>query len=327
MAETLQVGLIGAGAMALTHYDQLLATRKVRIAALTDPSKRALSLFRKERPDTESTPDYADYREMVKQEQLDAAVIVSPHAFHYEQASHCLGQGLHVLCEKPMTGTVREAKLLIRKAAGKERVLMVSYQRHYQPIFRYMRERIASGSIGPIQYVQATQAQEWLRLTKGSWRQRKDTAVGGQMYDSGNHLIDIVLWVTGLKAKTVFARLDTLKTEVDINSALSITFQNGALGSLAIIGNAPTWQEDITIVGSKGAFYVRHGQGLVHLDAQGKPVPLKLPDYLDTPSSNFIHCILGKDEPQAPPESGLRAIEVSEAALKSAASGAPAAVR
>jgi len=327
MAKTLRIGLIGAGSMALVHYDQLMATRRVAIAALADPSKKAIAQFHKERPDTESTPDYTDYREMVKQEKLDAVAVVSPHAFHYEQTSHCLGKSLHVLCEKPLTASVREAKLLIRKAKTKERVLLVGYQRHYQPIFRYMRERIASGAIGPIQYVQATQAQEWLRLTKGTWRQRKESAIAGQLFDSGNHLIDIVLWVTGLKAKTVFAAVDHLKTEVDINSTLAITFQNGALGNLAIIGNAPSWHEDITIVGAKGAFYLRHGQGLVHLDAQGKPVPLKLPDYLETPDSNFVNCIFGKDEPQASAESGLRAIEVTEAAWKSTETGAPATVR
>ena len=327
MAKTLQIGLIGAGSMALVHYDHLIATRRAAVAALADPAKRALSQFRKERPAAESIPDYADYQDMLKSEKLDAVVVASPHAFHYEQTSHCLGKGLHVLSEKPMTSTVREAKLLIRKAKSKDRVLMVSYQRHYQPIFRYMRERIASGAIGTIQYVQATQAQEWLRLTKGSWRQRKETAIAGQIHDSGSHLIDAVLWVTGLKAKSVHARLENLKTEVDINSAITITFQNGALGSLAIIGNAPSWHEDITIVGAKGAFYLRHGQGLVHLDAQGKPVPLRLSDYLETPDSNFINCILGKDEPQATPECALRTAEVTEAAWKSSAAGGPAAVR
>ena len=327
MARTLRVGLIGAGTMGLVHYDQLMATRRVTIAALVDPSKRSLAAFRKERPDAESIPDFADYQDMLKKVKLDAVAIASPHAFHYEQASACLGKDLHVLCEKPLAGSVREVKLLIRKANTKERVLLLCYQRHYQPMFRYMRERIASGAIGAIQYVQATQAQEWHRLTKGTWRQRKEQAIAGQILDSGSHLIDIVLWVTGLKAKKVYAKLDNLKTEVDINSTLSITFQNGALGSLAIIGNAPSWHEDVTIVGSKGAFYLRHGQGLVHLDPHGKPVPLRLPDYLDTPDSNFIKCILGKEESQALPECGLRAMELTEAAWKSSETGAPVTVR
>lgn len=327
MAENLRIGMIGAGSMALVHYDQLHATRRVVLGALVDPSKRALAQFQKDRPDTESAPVYADYRDMLKKESLDAVVIASPHAYHYEQASAALGKGLHVLTEKPMTSTVREAKLLVRKATSKKCVLMVSYQRHYQPIFRYMRERIASGAIGTVQYVQATQAQEWLRMVKGSWRLRKESAVAGQMYDSGSHLIDAVLWVTGLKAKSVFANLENLKNEVDVNSALNIQFQNGAIGCLAIIGNAPSWHEDITIVGSKGAFYLRHGQGLVHLDPHGKPVPLKLPDYFENPDSNFVQCILGKDEPQATAECGLRTAEVTEAAWKSAETGAPAKIR
>ncbi len=102
-----------------------------------------------------------------------------------------------------------------------------------------------------------------------------------------------------------------------------MTFENGALGNLAVIGNAPCWHEDVSIIGSKGALYLRQGLGMLHQDAEGKPLKVKLPNYRKGPEKNFVESILGKDEPQTPPECGLRTIEVTEAAWKSAASGKP----
>jgi predicted dehydrogenase len=200
---------------------------------------------------------------------------------------------------------------------------MISYQRHFDPMFRYMQQQIAKGVLGEIQYVQAIQSQEWLRNTRGTWRQNLKESCGGQLNDSGSHLVDIVMWVTGMKVKEVYARCENFDAKVDINSTLAMKFENGALGSMSVIGNAPSWYEDHTIIGSKGAFYLRQGLELIQQDATGKRVNVKLPKYDKNPDSNFVDCILGKDAPQTPPECGLRTIEVTEAAWKSAASHKP----
>jgi predicted dehydrogenase len=262
---------------------------------------------------------------MEKNEELDAVLILSPHTVHFQQTFDSLGKGLHVLSEKPMTCTIKHAKTLIEKAKQSKRVLMISYQRHFDPAFRYMRDQIAKGKIGEVQYVQAIQSQEWLRAVKGTWRQKLADSGGGQLNDSGSHLVDIVMWVSGMKVTEVFAIQDNFGTEVDINSTLAMKFENGALGSMSVIGNAPTWYEDHTIVGSKGAFYLRQAatETLFQQDAVGKKIEIKLPKYTKNPDSNFIDCMLGKDVPQTPPECGLRTIEVTEAAWKSAASGKP----
>ena len=323
MATKLRIGFIGAGGISAGHYQRLLATNKAVVVALNDPSKKSIERFHARCPGSEALPVYRDYRAMLKAETLDGVVVQSPHTVHYEQTCACLDKGIHVLSEKPMTCTIEDAKALIAKAKKAKRVLMISYQRHFDPQFRYMREQIAQGKLGEIQYVQAIQSQEWMRLTKGTWRHKQSLSGGGQLNDSGSHLIDIVMWVTGMKVREVFAKQENFGCEVDINSTLAMKFENGALGSMSVIGNAPGWYEDHTIVGSKGAFYLRQGVGLLQQDAMGKPVKVKLPKYAKNPDSNFIDCILGKDVPQTPPECGLRTIEVTEAAWKSAAAGKP----
>ncbi len=323
MARKLRIGFVGAGGIAPGHYTRLHDTRKASVVALSDRDPAAIERFRQRCPGSEKLPVYDDYRDMLKKEDLDAAVILSPHTVHYEQIRTCLNQGLHVLSEKPMTCTIKHAQALIKKASEVKKVLMVSYQRHFDPMFRYVREQIAQGKLGEIQFVQALQGQEWLRVTKGTWRQQLSMSGGGQLNDSGSHLVDIMLWTTGLRVKEVYAAMERFDGEVDINATLAMTFDNGALGSMSIIGNAPGWYEDHTIIGSEGAFYLRQGLGLIYQDGYGKPIEIKLPKYGRNPDSNFVDAILGKDEPQTPPECGLRTIEVTEAAWRSAAEGKP----
>lgn len=330
MGKRLRIGFIGAGNIAPGHWERLHATKRAEVVALTEPDRASLARFFARcspRRGAERLPVYSDYRAMLDHETLDGAVVMSPHTLHYEQIAACLERGLHVLSEKPMTCTVRHAKALIAKAKRAGRVLMIAYQRHFEPPFRYMREQIAKGRLGEIEFVHAVQCQEWVRLTKGTWRHRLDLSGGGQLNDSGSHLIDIIMWVTGMKVVEVFAKQENFGGEVDVNSTLSLRFENGALGSLAVIGNAPAWHEDHTIVGSKGALLLRQGIGLIHQDANGKPIKVKLPKYTKNHDSNFVDAILGKDAPQTPPECGLRTIEVTEAAWRSAATGKPVRVR
>jgi len=323
MAKKLRIGFIGAGGIAHAHMTRFRGVKQAAVVALTEPDPKALERFHAGFPEAAALPCYHSYREMLDNEALDAVAVLSPHTLHYAQIRESLERGLHVLTEKPMVSTIREAKDLIAFAKKKERVLMIAYQRHFEPSFRYMRDQIAKGALGEIQYVQAVLSQEYLRLVQGTWRLKKALSGGGQINDSGSHMVDIIMWVTGLKVKQVYAVMDNFKTEVDINSALTLTFSNGAMGNMSIIGNAPGWYEDHTIAGSKGAFYLRQGLGLIQQDALGRPVKVRLPKVTKDPSSNFVDSILGKAAPEVPPECGLRTIEVTEAAWQSAASGKP----
>lgn len=323
MAGKLRIGFIGAGGISIGHYQRLLETKKAEVTALNDPSPESIRRFHKLCPGSEKLPVYTDYRDMLKAEKLDGVLILSPHMVHYDQIRNSLKQGLHVLTEKPMVCSIRHAKALLELKEKCPQVLMISYQRHFDPVFRYMRAQIEKGALGEVQFVQAVLSQEWLRATRNTWRQTLEESGGGQINDSGSHLVDILMWVTGMKVREVFAAQENFDVPVDINSALTMTFANGALGNLSVIGNAPGWYEDHTIVGSKGAFYYRQGLGLIQQDAVGRPVKVKLPKYAKNPDSNFVDAILGRDTPQTPPEIGLRVIEVTEAAWKSAASGKP----
>jgi len=315
MAKKLSMGFIGCGGNASGHVKRVLSLPEVEIVALNDISQDSLDRMCERNPEVKELPTFSDFREMLDAVEMDAVEISTPHTGHFEQIMESLDRGLHVLTEKPMVCTVAHAEQVIRKAEEVEKVLMVSYQRHFQPEFRYIRNQIAAGELGEIQFISAMQSQDWYRGTQGKWRQKLALSGGGQLNDSGSHLLDIVLWTTGLAVDEVSGYIENFDAEVDINSALSIRFTNGAMGTISVVGNSPggMW-EDITFWGAKAVIYLRNGHITYRSIHTGESFePEGLPKGSD-PDRNFVDAVLGRDEVQVPPICGLRVIELTEAA-------------
>ena len=320
--DKVRVGIIGTGGIAQGHVRRLLANPGAEITALCDIRPEAMARTVERNPDVKDVPQFTDFREMIAARNLDAVEICTPHTTHYEQTMECLGKGLHVLSEKPMVCTVAHAHDVLKQIDASGKVFVLNYQRHYQPEFLYIRDKIASGEFGAVQFVQGLQGQEWLRAVAGTWRQDPALGGGGQLNDSGSHMLAVLLFATGLSVKRCCAFIDNLGCRVDINSALTIEFEGGAQGNVSVVGNAPSFYEDITIWCEKGAFYMRNGK-LEVSDAAGKrstPAPEDMPKG-DNPDDNFIDAVLGKADVGCPAIWGLRVIEWTEAAWNSAATG------
>ncbi|MHB9034428.1 MAG: Gfo/Idh/MocA family protein, partial [Anaerolineae bacterium] len=258
MKEQVRLGLIGMGGIARHHLRQLANIPEAVIAGVAEPSDAALAQMRKEFPNLADVPIFSDYHELLAQVPLDAVEIFTPHTQHYQQALDVFAAGKHLLLEKPMVCTTPDAHKLIE--AGKNVVFMVSYQRHFDGTYIYIRDQVKAGALGKIQYVQLLLSQNWYRGTMGSWRQCKELSGGGQFNDSGSHIVDIMLWTTGLTAESVFAFMKNYESEVDIDSAASIRFTSGAQGTISIIGDSPLWWEEFSIWGSEGMMLIRQGK-------------------------------------------------------------------
>lgn len=318
----LRIGLIGCGGNMTGHLRRLLAIGEVSVVSLSDPSEESVARMRSRVEEAGQLPHYADHEEMIAKETLDAIVVSSPHTIHYEQIVAGLEAGLHVLTEKPMVCSVEHARAVTAKSQEVDRILMVSYQRHLAPTFRFMRNQIVSGEIGTVQFVNALQDQNWYRSQQGKWRQVKSLSGGGQLNDSGSHLVDIVLWIVDQDPVEVSAYMEYFDAEVEINTSMTVRFENGAIANLSVVGNGPgpgMW-EDITIWGEHGAFYSRNGTLTCKYGSD--PVEITdLPTRFSSPDQNFVDAILGRDAIQVPPECGLRVIQVTEAAWASAEQG------
>ncbi len=323
MPDKIQVGMIGVGGIAQGHIERLLKLPEIEIAALADASAQSIQKTQERFGDKiGGAQTFADYRQLLEAVKPDAVVICTPHTQHFAQAVDSLDAGAHVLLEKPMVNRVADAHALLRKIDETKKVVGLAYQRHTMPEFRYIQAKIASGEFGQVQFINALQQQGWAKGTAGSWRQDPALSGGGQINDSGSHLLDIILWTTGLAPAQVAAFMDNRGTPVDINSAVTIKFTNGAQGTISVVGDAAGWYEDITIWCDRGTFYVRNG-GFEVQGTDGKrfsPEPADMPAGSDV-DTNFIHTIEGTEEIAAAPINGLRTIELTEAAWESAASG------
>jgi len=325
--DKIRVAMVGCGGFQRYRAGNLAKVKEAEIVALVDPSAEQMSLFREQHPHTQQVPGFDDHKKMLDEVKPDAIMIATPHTQHVTQILDGLAAGAHVCCEKPLVTTVADAHKIIAERDRTGKVGMVSYQRHFQPEFRYIREKIQSGEAGKIQFVAALQGQGWLRGTKGTWRQLHSLSGGGQLNDSGSHLIDIVLWSSGLSVASVSAYGDSFGTEVDINSALAMQFTSGALGTFSVVGNGIGWHEDVTFFCEEQIFYVRDGK-LTIVDRKDNRMKAEHLGGGSTPDKNFIDACRGVAACESPFECGLEVIRLTEAAWDSMAhAGAPSTVK
>jgi predicted dehydrogenase len=321
MSDAVRVGIIGCGKMAQNHIGRFLAMPESEIVAIAEPIMQGVESARSRYVEMLNVPVFASHKEMLEKVPMDAVCITTPHTMHFTHIKDAFDAGMHILCEKPMVCSVRETKEVISWfESDPKRVDIVSYQCRFEGTYRYMREGVAAGKIGKVQYIRALQCQEWLRMSQGTWRLDPKLSGGGQLNDSASHLMDFLLWITDLSPARVSAFIDNCGAEVDINSTVSIIFDNGALGNIAIVGNAPQTHEEYSVVGDKGSYFYIDDE-IYTDDENGKSVkPAHLPTST-TPTHNFIQCILGEEENGSPVKGFLPVMQLAEAIWRSAAQG------
>jgi len=322
--------MIGCGGNARHHMRMLLQTKGVRIVGLCDTSKEAIKAARALDPVMADLPAFADHKEMLREVESEAIEISTPHTTHTEQILDSLAAGRHVMCEKPLVCTVADAKKVIKARDKSGQILMTAYQRHFQAPYRYCREAIQSGRFGKLNFASCLQSQNWYRgcvLTK-TWRSKLKWSGGGQLNDSGSHLLDIMMWMTGEQPAEVFAFIEKLKAEVDILTALTCRSASGALLSFSVVGHSVNWLEDITLWCEGGTLAIRGSEVREWAGGeQMRVVPVEELGRSWSPDANFIAAIRGKEEIQTPPEEFLKVIQLTEAAWQSGYSGQPVHVK
>jgi predicted dehydrogenase len=322
--DKVRVAMIGCGGFQRYRLGNLAKVKEAEVVALCDPSDDQIRMTKEAHPALADVPSFNDHREVLDKIKPDAVMIATPHTQHVDQILDSLAAGAHTLCEKPLVTSVADAYRVIEARDKAKKVGMVSYQRHFQAEFRYIREKIMSGEAGKVHYIAAFQSQEWLRAVAGTWRQIHALSGGGQLNDSGSHLIDILLWTTGQQPAEVSAYVDNFGTEVDINSAVSVRFRSGALATISVVGDGMSWHEDITFVCDNMAFFMRQGQKMQVVDRKRNRLIAEDLTGGMTPDKHFIDAILGRVECESPFECGLEVIRLTEAAWQSAEAGGTA---
>lgn len=320
MDQTVRFGIIGSGGFARYHLGLLSKMKEADVVALCDTDAHQLRLCKEAFPQYAAASEHSSHTALLADQNVDAVLICSPHTLHTQQILDSFAAGKHVLVEKPLTTSTRDAHTVIQARDKSGLVGAISYQRHGTGQFQYIREALQPGLYGKILSLNSHLAQQWLQFTQGTWRQRLYLSGGGQINDSGSHMIDIILWATGLRAKRIAAMMDNRGTEVDIDSVVSIEFEGGAYGSLTIIGDACLWHERHQIWLEKAALLL-DGDELTIIDEKGRNMKVTNWPAPVSPDQNFVDAVLRGTDVLAPFECGLKTIELTEGAWRSAAQG------
>jgi predicted dehydrogenase len=151
----------------------------------------------------------ANLEDVLKDKEIAAVHICTPNVDHYPMSLAAIEAGKAVLCEKPMTLSVDEARKLVDAAKRKNAVNCVEHNLRYYPVLQQARQMIAKGDLGEILIVQGTYSQDWL-LYDTDWNWRLDAKSNGKlrvMGDIGSHWMDMIQHLTGLNITAVCAEL------------------------------------------------------------------------------------------------------------------------
>lgn len=318
--------VVGTGGFARRHFQTMWAMpRTTEIVGLVEPaetSRAATAAFFAEakRP---CPPFYGTVRELVKSRgPADAAVICSPHKFHYENAVDCLKNGMDVCIEKPMVMNAGEARRLITLRNRTGRLVMVAFPGSLSPAIRKTRRLLAQGAIGKVSAVSAFAHQGWKNGSAGTWRQDPEISGGGFLFDTGSHMINTVVDLLDDEVAAVTALLDNRGAPVEINSSVSGITTHGITFSLTGAGDSIQCCSQVTIFGDRG---------VIKTDIWGRYLFMKKPrqeefkavPYRQTrgPWEQFLRVRSGKLANPCPAEVGLRFAKLMDMIRRSAETG------
>ncbi len=348
----LRIGSIGIGGMGRCHLQAHLTNPRVEIVALCDivPEKCKNLITNLKMP--ESTPIYADFKEMIEKEQLDAVDICTPNNFHSIIAVYAFEHGLHVFCEKPDAVSPEEAIRMKEASEKAGKILHVMRNNRYYQHSQYVKQYIKEGNVGEIYCGRCG----WIRRRgipgKGGWFTTKAESGGGPLIDLGVHLIDLSIWFMGnpkpvsvsgctytkfadndAKADSVHSAFGEAKSDgtFDVEDLAMgfIRFDNGACLQIEFSWASNIEEEKLFVElrGEKaGISWDSRKVGIWTEDGNGGLLDIR-PWFHDLYNGHgralehFVREVLDGDEPDYVPEQGVNMIKLLSAMYESAKLG------
>ncbi|ESP86981.1 Gfo/Idh/MocA family protein [Candidatus Halobonum tyrrellensis] len=321
---TVAVGLVGVGSIGIRLGRQFVELAGSELVALSDVDPEGLAAAGEELG-VPAESRYESYETMLDAAPLDAVAIATPNGLHYEQATAALDRELHVLCEKPLATDAREAYDLTQQAEASDRTFMVGYQRHLNPAYGLARERWAEGDREP-RFVTGEITHDWRSYyeTMDDWRMDPELSGGGHLLNVGTHVVDAILWTTGLTPTRVDAYVDFHDDEevFDKQSSTTIQFEEGAVANVSDTGVVARTREHVHIWDEEGAVYLEGQEwddrtGFVIDDEGTEHRPYQGYERRLSKGTAFLDAVETGEAPPATARDGLKAALVTLAAYES----------
>ncbi len=324
--DILRVGVIGPGGAGRGNTLGFATRDDAAVVAAADNNEGSLDVLenalneRVEGYQPNSFKRYVgeyEFVEMLNHEDLDIVGVFSPHSLHDIHVKYALRAGCHVIVEKPMANIVGDAIAVTKIALGSGLHLVGGYQRHYESTYMAARRAIAEGLIGNLQRFEVYMAQRW---GAGGWRGDARFSGGGQPNDSGSHLQDIFLWMTSALPAEVYGTTDKKFEDedgnlvpkfVEINSYSDVTLDNGAKGTITILGNTRVgFEEWVILEGDEGTIEIKNG--IRYIPKGGEAKALEYPRPVGYPNNKIDQLVgLVKGDYDTNYTSGINGVRTS----------------
>ncbi|WP_242679103.1 Gfo/Idh/MocA family protein [Rhodobacter calidifons] len=265
--ERLRLGMVGGGRDAFIGAVHRIAARiddqyELVAGAFSSNPEKALASAN----DLGVPRAYTSFAEMAAKEArrkdgIDVVAIVTPNHMHAPVAMQFLKRGIHVICDKPLTATLAEAKKLAKAAEASGVVFALTHNYTGYPMIRQAKAMIAAGELGELRLVNVEYVQDWLTEPvdnkQADWRtDPARSGAGGSTGDIGTHAFNLASFVTGLTLDTLAADLTAFVPgrRVDDNGHVLMRYKGGAKGMLWCSQVAPGNENGLRlrVYGTKG---------------------------------------------------------------------------
>ncbi len=277
MARKIKMGMIGGGSnsfIGVLHRLAAAMSEDYEFVGGVFGSRYEESIRFAEQKDMDTSRVYPDVTIFVEKEnalsgadRIKAVVIVTPNNLHFAQAKELMEGGFHIICDKPITITSKEAIELKTLSEKQNLVFAVTHTYTGYPMVREMKAMIEQGVIGDIQKVDAQYYQGWINpamqddeIRKSIWRlDPKRTGISSCMGDIGVHAFNMIEYTTGLQVEKVLSDLSTFHDDnpLDVDGSVLLRFKDTNVRGLVRASQIATGEENnlqIMIYGSKGGF-------------------------------------------------------------------------
>ncbi|QUH28875.1 Gfo/Idh/MocA family oxidoreductase [Vallitalea guaymasensis] len=354
MSDKLKAGIIGCGGIANgKHMPSIKKVDQIEMVAFCDIiEERAVEASKKF--GTENAKHYTDYKKMLSDNNLDVVYVCTPNREHSFITIDALEAGCHVMCEKPMAKTVKEAEEMLEAAKRTGKKLTIGYQNRFRADSQYLKKSCERGDLGDVYFAKAHAIRRRAVPTWGVFLNEEEQG-GGPLIDIGTHALDLTLWcmdnykpkrVVGTTYKKLGDQKDTGNAwgdwkqdefTVEDSAFGFVTMENGAtiiLESSWALNTLETGEAKTTLCGTKAGADMKDGLRINGADL-GK-LYVKKPglsadgvDFYEGDSNNpaeveaqsFVDCIINDTEPVVKPEQALVVTKILEAIYKSAELG------
>ena len=319
MALTPRVVVVGLGSIGRRHA-RLLHARGDLTVELCEPEPGNLKLAIQE---VGRLPNHRSYAEALATDP-DMMVIATPHDLHGEQTVQALDRHIHVLCEKPMSDRLEDAKDMQRAARRSRAVLSIGFMLHFHPLARRLKQILAEGVLGTVLQVHYSVGSY---ITLVNSRSRYQSSLEGALLLDYAHQPDLIYWLLGEKPSGVYmaatqgGRFEFTSTPNVL--ALVCDYQRPLLTTIHLNYAQMPQRSACEIIGDRGWALAEIERMSLRLglrtDAseRGETLAVDRDDLYRAEHQAFLDAIAGRREPSSPANEAIVSMEIADAALRS----------